>query len=267
MDVLRLIALALSMLACAHAQAQTTAPRTPSKTQAPKEQNAPHNQACKEGLEAYIRGDWFRAKEILEPAATVGDAACATLLGEMYQKGLKTEMHVFPQDSHQAANWFRIAAEHGGPIAQVALGHMYEEGDGVIQDGEQAVYWFRKAADRGFYQAQIALGIIYGAGRAIAQDWSESARWFRLAAEQNSATAQANLGLLYLLGKGVPKDDVQAYMWFNLAIANYYAFDDEGKKFLEQLKETRAKIGSHLSPEEMTLAQKLSRDWKPKEGK
>jgi uncharacterized protein len=148
---------------------------------------------------AYIRGDWFRAKEILEPTATAGDAASATLLGEMYQKGLKTEMHVFPQNSHEAAKWFRIAAEHGGPIAQIALGHMYEEGDGVIQDGEQAIYWFRKAADRGNYQALLALGNIYAEGRAIAQDWSESAKWFRLAAEQDSYSGQANLGYLYLL--------------------------------------------------------------------
>lgn len=264
MDILRLIALTLSMVACAHAEPQTsTAPRTPSKVQSSKEQNIPRDQAYKEAFTAYIRGDWFRAKEILEPVASLGDPACATFLGEMYQKGWKREMHdVFPQNSQEAAKWFRIAAEHGGPVAQIALGHMYEEGDGVIQDGEQAVYWFRKAADRNYQ-----LGNIYAEGRAIAQDWSELAKWFRLAAQQNSATGQGNLGFLYLLGKGVPKDDVQGYMWLNLAIAHFYPFSDEHKKFLEQMKQARAQVGSRLSSEEMALAQKLSREWKPKEDK
>jgi TPR repeat protein len=63
----------------------------------------------------------------------------------MYQKGQNTSVRYFPQDFQQAARWYRVAAEQGHMIAQVRLGQLYEDGDGVIQDGQQAVFWYRKA--------------------------------------------------------------------------------------------------------------------------
>jgi TPR repeat protein len=40
-----------------------------------------------------------------------------------------------------------MAAKQGQPDAQVALGQMYENGEGVPQDYGLAAHWYRKAAD------------------------------------------------------------------------------------------------------------------------
>ena len=66
------------------------------------------------------------------------------------------------------AAWFRRAAEQGHANAQVFLGLMYADGDGVPQDDAEAVAWYRKAAEQEFAAAQNNLGWMYatGAGRA-----------------------------------------------------------------------------------------------------
>ena len=61
------------------------------------------------------------------------------------------------------------------------------------------------------------------------------------------AIAEAN-------GEGVPKDDVAAYMWFNLAAAS-------GNKGAATQMQVMEKI---MTPEKISEAQKLSREWKQK---
>jgi TPR repeat protein len=69
-----------------------------------------------------------------------------------------------------------------------------------------------------------------------------------------------DLGIMYHEGLGVPQDYVLAHMWFNLAAA-------QG----DWVAETFAKPGrDQLADESMTSeqiaeAQKLAREWKPKE--
>ncbi len=43
----------------------------------------------------------------------------------------------------------RAKAESGNIAAQVAIGGMYEKGDGFPKDFAEAAKWFRKAADQG----------------------------------------------------------------------------------------------------------------------
>jgi uncharacterized protein len=83
------------------------------------------------------------------------------------------------------SEWFRQAAAQGDPDAQVCLGQMYEDGEGVRQGYVMAAKWYRKAAEH--------VPDFGGAGQG-----------------------RNNLGLLYLNGLGVPKAYVQAYMWFSL---------------------------------------------------
>src|SRR5687768_582561 len=70
-----------------------------------------------------------------------GDAVAQSLLGLMYDEGLG-----LPQDSVQAALWYRRAAEQGDLISQQSLAWKYLHGDGVPQDYAQAALWFRKPA-------------------------------------------------------------------------------------------------------------------------
>ncbi len=65
--------------------------------------------------------------------------------------------------------------------------------------------------------AQVILGLMYAEGEGVAQDCQEAVRWYRLAAEQGHAAGQFSLGAMYTAGQGVPKDYVLAHMWINLA--------------------------------------------------
>ena len=53
------------------------------------------------------------------------------------------------QDYMEAAKWYEISARQGYVNAQVNLGGMYSEGDGVPQDFQQAYVWISAAAESG----------------------------------------------------------------------------------------------------------------------
>ena len=61
---------------------------------------------------------------------------------------------------------------------------MYATGQGVPQDSAEAAAWFRKVADQGDALAQSSLGFMYYTGRGIPQDYVEAHKWANLAAER-----------------------------------------------------------------------------------
>ena len=87
----------------------------------------------------------------------------------------------------------RAKAEQGDTRAQITLGFMYRNGEGVPEDDAEAVRWYRLAADQGHAVAQIRLGQRYGTGLGVPHNDAEAVRWFRLAADQRHARAQAIL--------------------------------------------------------------------------
>ena len=52
-------------------------------------------------------------------------------------------------DYQTALSELRPIAESGNAWAQVSLGEMYEDGQGVSQDYQQAKTWYQKAAEQG----------------------------------------------------------------------------------------------------------------------
>ena len=88
------------------------------------------------------------------------------------------------------------------------------------QDYLAALQLCRPLAEQGDARAQLSLGGMYYNGQGVQQDYSEAAKWTRKAAEQGYAPAQAHLGVLYWNGQGVQQDVVMAYMWLSLAAAN-----------------------------------------------
>ncbi|MBI1208890.1 MAG: hypothetical protein GC191_16590 [Azospirillum sp.] len=118
-----------------------------------------------------------------------------------------------------AVQWYRAAADKGNTPAQVILGWLYRNGDGVAQDYGEALRWFRLAALLGNAGAEYSLGTLYEHGRGVAADAAEAARWYRKAASRGNAQAQNNLGWLYQNGRGVPQDFAEAARWYRLAAA------------------------------------------------
>jgi TPR repeat protein len=156
-------------------------------------------------------------------------------------------------DYAMALPLFRKAAEQGFVVAQNNLGFMYANGQGVPQDYAAAVSWYRKAAEQGDATAQFNLGAMHYDGHGVSQDYSAAVSWYRKAAEQGLAKAQGGLGVMYATGKGVPQDYVIAHMWFNLAAAG-------GEKISVQLRDA---LAGHMTPAQISEAQKLAREWKP----
>jgi TPR repeat protein len=153
------------------------------------------------------------------------------------------------------AGRLRQAAERGDAAAQYNLGVLYFRGDAVVQDYVQAAQWYRKAADQGHADAQFNLGVMYFSGHGVRQNNADAVRWFRAAADQGLADAQNNLALMYANGSGVARDDVEAYKWLEIAVARTSG-DDRRRS-----TDSRNRIGTRLTAQQVEEAQKRARDW------
>lgn len=129
---------------------------------------------------------------------------------------LMCSVHVFGLDVEK----LRQRAEAGNAAAQLDLGWLHENGDGVPQDDSEAVKWYRKAAEQGLPTAQSNLGMMLMEGRGGPADRAAGLEWFRKAAHQGHSMASFNLGLAYFNGDGVPKDFAVAIRWFRKAADN-----------------------------------------------
>ncbi len=162
-------------------------------------------------------------------------------------------------DYATALREWRPLAEQGDADAQHNLGVMYNTGRGVPQDYAKAVKWFRKAAEQGDGGGQYNLGNMYSDGNGVPQDYAAAVKWFRKAAEQGYTLAQTNLGFMYHLGRGVPQDYAQAHMWYNLAASR--SPPGEGH---DRAVKNRDIVARRMTPAQISEAQKLAREWRPK---
>lgn len=103
--------------------------------------------------------------------------------------------------------------------SSVAWAGEFEDGEAAYKrdDYATAAIKFRGVAANGNAVAQVKLGWLHAQGQGVAQDYAEAVKWFRLAALQGNAIAQYNLGGMYAQGQGVAQDYVRAYMWLNFA--------------------------------------------------
>ena len=133
-----------------------------------------------------------------------------------------------------------------GPLddAEVAYGR---------NDYATALPLLRLLADQGNATAQYRLRHLYNDGTGVTQDYVQALRWYRLAADQGIAAAQFGLGTMYENGQSVPQNFVLAHMWFNLSAS-------QGDKAAAL---NRDELEISMNPVQITLAQKLAREWKP----
>lgn len=73
---------------------------------------------------------------------------------QTFDEGMKAYQ---AEDFATALKIFRTLADQGQAAAQVNLGIMYANGEGVEQNDAEAERWIRNAADRGFAAAQVTL--------------------------------------------------------------------------------------------------------------
>ncbi len=174
---------------------------------------------------------WFKK------AAQQGHANAMVMLAGAYHFGI----YGMPKNDVEAYRYCSEAAKKGNAYAQLNLGSLYMEGDGVEKDTIEAKKWFKKAvenfkksAKKGDAGSQNALGSCYQDGTGVEQNYEEAINWYQKAAEQELAAAQYNLGLCYKEGLGVKKNEKEAEKWLQMAAAGG---SKEAGQMLEELNQ------------------------------
>jgi TPR repeat protein len=106
-------------------------------------------------------------------------------------------------------------------MAGVARAEPYDDGEAAYNAGQYAAAFeiFQPLAEQDDARAQLYLGLLYSEGDGVQKNPIQAVYWYRKAADQGHAGAQFYLGHMYLSGDGVPKDDLLAFMWFSIAAA------------------------------------------------
>jgi uncharacterized protein len=114
----------------------------------------------------------------------------------LYQRGLaliseKTRERNF----EKAAVYFGKAAAQGHPGAQLNLGMLYENGNGLPQDFAMALHWYKQAEGK-IAHAACRIADLYTTGRGVARDQAVAAEYYRVEAQLDCTCAQFKLGRL-----------------------------------------------------------------------
>ncbi|MDR3422862.1 MAG: hypothetical protein P4L80_16730 [Xanthobacteraceae bacterium] len=137
------------------------------------------------------------------------------------------------QNSAEAVNWFRQAADHGDVDAMSNLGMMNKLGRGTPRNYGYAMEWWRLAAEKGDPKAENGIGGLYENGLGVKTDYAYAMKWYRRAADKGFALAQYNVGRMHQYALGVPYDYDEAMRWYRLAAENG---SEEGRQAIANSK-------------------------------
>jgi len=95
----------------------------------------------------------------------------------------------------------------------------YDKALAFAQNGnyKMALKLWIPLAKNGNRSAQLNIGNMYFNGQGVMKNYKEASKWYVLSAEQGEITAQRNLGVMYYLGNGVNQDKLQSYKWLHKA--------------------------------------------------
>ena len=116
----------------------------------------------KAGVDAWTTGDYRKAVEEWRPLAIAGDPDAQFNLGQAYKLGRGV-----PEDPAMAESWFRKAAVQGHTQAEDNYGLA------LFQNGRktEAVPWLSRSSDRGEARAQLVLGTMLFNGDGVVRDY------------------------------------------------------------------------------------------------
>lgn len=116
----------------------------------------------KAGVDAWSRGEFRKAVEEWRPAAVAGDADAQFNLGQAYKLGRGV-----PVDIVMARNWYRKAALQGHAKAEINYGlALFDSGK-----PDEALPWLEKSVARGEPRAQLVLGTMLYNGDGVGRDF------------------------------------------------------------------------------------------------
>jgi TPR repeat protein len=187
------------------------------------------------GIDAFERGEWKRARRLLEAALQDEPRAAGFYhLGLLYWRGLGCK-----PDKTAAVDCFQRAAEFGHPGAQTAFGIALRSGVGTLKDNDQARAQFRSAAGAGDREAMVQL--------ATMSEPEDARRWLMRASELGYAPAMAHLSDLL-----IQRDSVEALSWLYAAVT--LSGDDAARK-------RAAALAKEMTPKDIEQAQRYGREY------
>ena len=115
------------------------------------------------------------------------------------------------------------------PRAAYDLGLRFFRGDGIRQDSYQAIQWMRDAAERGNLDAQKAIGRFYLTGlEEMGSDPREAEKWLTIAAGRGDKEAKK----LLAEATQARKEEDQYYKWRNRWRPVFYRYWHSGYPYL-----------------------------------
>ncbi len=152
----------------------------------------------KEGVDAWMAGDFPKAIAEWRAPATAGDPDAQFNLGQAYKLGRGVTA-----DPAAALDWYRKAAAAGHEQAQATLGlQLFQSGQ-----RDEAMIWLKKAADQGEARAQYVVGTAYFNGDSLPKDW---ARAYALMTRAKAAGIGAATTSLTQMDQLIPDQQRQA---------------------------------------------------------
>ncbi|OMH81190.1 Protein SKT5 [Zancudomyces culisetae] len=162
-----------------------------------------------------------RSAEIADEDCPDGAYVLALIfLGEYPDKALYENVFLDTEEAHKL---LETAANLGMPEAQHKLGYLFEFGEyGFPANPYGSIMYYRLAAEKGYALSQMALSGWYlsGAANVLEQSDALAFDWCSKAAEQNLPRAQFGMGYYYDIGIGVERDLDKAIEWYSLAAKN-----------------------------------------------
>ena len=138
-------------------------------------------------------------------------------LAQLFLGRMYTEGNGVSINCDRAVEYLTRAAEAGNADAAFDLALFAENGRCSPKNESQALAWYELAAKNGDARAPNAIGVIYLGQGEIARDLKKAAFWFRRGAKVFDADAYYHLGEMYAAGQNAVKDPIEAYMWFYLS--------------------------------------------------
>ena len=166
--------------------------------------------------------------------------------------GVLFDWYGYPnKDYVTAREYYEACGEN--PYAQISLGFLYYNGQGVDKDEERAKELFQSVVDQGCVEGYLGLacivqnesdyytayeyynkasegteplfvakamfdiGRMYYRGEGVEQDYAKEMEWYEKAADLGYADAMHNIGYMYNYGEGVEQDYAKALEWYEKA--------------------------------------------------
>lgn len=185
------------------------------------------------GLDAFERGEWKRARRLLEDALEQEERAIGHYhLGLLYWRGLGGTREV-----RAAVECFERAAQSGLPAAQTAYAMALRSGAGVTRNPDAARTLFREAAGAGDRDAMIEL--------ATMSEPDDARYWLMRASELGHPPAMLHYSDLIM-----KRDPVEGLAWLYTCVT--VSGSDAARK-------RAAALAREMNAKEIDAAQKAGR--------